>query len=188
MMGKTHALIGGVSWLASMAIFARSHVNMASFSELAGGYGLAVVGALAPDIDSPRSLITKSLGPVTGALSWVIRQIGAIGDPHGGYMRGHRRITHSLIGFVLAMLPFVLGVEFWHLQPWVFYAFMVGWVSHVAADMATVMGCPLLYPRDTCYGLHMLKTGSIWETHVIRPVTALLNVVLFIASTGVFKR
>jgi len=134
---------------------------------LAGGWALAAVGALAPDIDSRGSTISRSLGPITGALSWVIRKIGAIGDPSAGYMRGHRRVTHSLIGSAIAAIPFVLGVALWHLQPWVLYAFMIGWVSHVLADMMTVWGCPLLWPRDKCYGLHWLKTGSDGELYLV---------------------
>jgi len=184
-MGKTHLLIGGAGWLASLAILAKFHWNFTSSFELTAGWGIAAVGALAPDIDSRKSLITKSLGPVTRTLSWVIRKIGAIGDPHGGYMRGHRRVTHSLIGFAIAMIPFVLGVALWHMQPWVLYAFMIGWLSHVLADMTTTMGCPLLWPLDKCYGLHAIKAGSSLESYVIRPCAILANVALFFVAIGV---
>lgn len=183
-MGKTHLLIGGAGWLAALAIFTKFHANFSGVLELTGGWGISAIGALAPDIDSPKSLITKSLGPITKLLSIIVMKIGAIGDPSTGYMRGHRRLTHSLIGFLIAMIPFVLGVALWHLLPWVMYAFMVGWISHVLADMTTIWGCPLLWPRDKRYGLHALRTGSLWETHVIRPGAFFLNLVLLFIAIG----
>lgn len=171
MMGPTHFLIGGAAWLAGLvAVGHQPALNVAVV-----GWAIASVAALLPDIDSKNSLASKMLGPVTMFLSWVIRSL----------FGGHRKITHSIIGLVLAGFLGYSLTHYWHMPVWIDAAIMVGLASHVVADMATREGCPLLWPiHKTNYGLHLVTTGlskkkghHTSEYWFIRPLAVVATVV-----------
>src|ERR1700744_3747494 len=157
MMGHTHWVIGAATWLGTLALTA-VHPSPAV---LFGGTALAAVVALAPDIDTKGSMASKALGPITGALSWFIRS--AFG--------GHRKITHSILGWVLALAGAYALVQFAHAPWWVLAAIAAGWASHILSDMLTREGCPLLWPMSKYkFGLHVVKTGGRLEKYFIRPM------------------
>jgi len=166
MMGHTHWIIGGASWLGVLAF-----AGTPSPAVAAGGFALASVAALCNDIDTKNSMASKALGPVTGLISFTIRKL----------FGGHRKITHSLLGWALVTLTLFGCVSSLHLIPWIAIAVIVGWSSHIAADMLTKEGCPLLWPiSKTNYGLHLVTTGldkkrghHTSEWWVIRPLAVL---------------
>jgi membrane-bound metal-dependent hydrolase YbcI (DUF457 family) len=166
MMGKTHLLIGGAAWLGIAAIPGSGLIH--NSLAIGAGWFLASFGALCPDMDQKQSMGSKMFGPITGAVSWLVRKVSG----------GHRKLTHSLLGFAIVAAIFGACVVGLHLIPWIAAAFLVGWVSHVLADMLTVQGCPLMYPSSRrSYGLHLMKTNHVGEHWFILPVAILANVV-----------
>jgi membrane-bound metal-dependent hydrolase YbcI (DUF457 family) len=173
MMGHTHLLIGEASWLGALTIANVSGSLPLTLGVLLGGTAVASLGAIEPDIDSKRSIASNLLGPVTRAISFVVRK--AFG--------GHRTITHSLLGMALVDL-FAFGMQRWlHFPIWISAAFVVGWISHVLADMLTKEGCPLFWPiSDHDFGLHLVTTGlskkqgrHTSEWWVVRPLAVLAS-------------
>jgi membrane-bound metal-dependent hydrolase YbcI (DUF457 family) len=108
-----------------------------------GGLGVAVLAALAPDIDHERSLARAALPPVTWILSWALRV------PFGG----QRRITHCLLGSGVLFLALAWCSARWAWPSWIVPAAVAGWCSHIILDCCTEQGCPLLWPSMKRYGL-----------------------------------
>lgn len=96
----------------------------------AAAFPIAAVGAVLPEVDKPDSLVGRLL-PFS---SWVHERFG------------HRGLTHSLLGLALAAAlaaPLALASFSWWL------AFVIGYLSHLLLDMATLEGVPLLWPKRT---------------------------------------
>lgn len=111
----------------------------------------AALGSLLPDIDLPTSAVGRPLFPISRALNEQI---------------GHRTLTHSVIGIlllVMILLPLFL------LAPLIFWALVVGYLSHLLIDTENKAGIELLYPaklrawffRDERY---RITVGSREET------------------------
>lgn len=202
MMGRTHALTGvaagiGVTYCATYSVPA------------------AVIGtvfcagaALVPDIDHKDSTITKTFGPLTRILSYVVRKISG----------GHRVGTHSFMGIAILGALAQYGVQYRHELPaqiiictimtlgfsgvirllripgWfddlapipvvigivcftevslaiIPPALMLGCAIHVAGDVVTKSGCPLLWPFSLKRTkLALFKTDGTMERYVVVPV------------------
>lgn len=111
MMGRTHALTG---WAAASLAFPLLSVTDL---RLVVAVPLAAAGAtLLPDLDSPSSTMSRSLGPVSGVLSRAVRWCSARvwaatatrydrRDPRSDI--GHRHLTHTVPACV------VFGVVAW---------------------------------------------------------------------------
>lgn len=161
MMGRTHWVIGGASWLGGLVSVNTTGTVPLNPGVIAGGFAIASIAALLPDIDTKNSLASKMLGPITKLISFVIRKL----------FGGHRKITHSVLGWAIVGVSAYSLVLYAHLQPWAAASFMVGWSSHVIADMITREGCPLLWPvSKQKYGLHLVRTGFRLEKYLIRPL------------------
>ena len=90
MMGRTHEMIGGAAWLGSMA--ALPALGQTGWAGILGGWFIAALAALGPDIDHPNSTITRILGPITRGIYKILAALGV----------RHRGMTHSFVaaGFV----------------------------------------------------------------------------------------
>lgn len=124
------------------------------------------IGGIAPDIDQPTAPLWRNL------------PIGKyIGKLAGKMTGGHRFITHSLVGLVLFGLaaqvllkilgPIMPAVD----TGYVWWAFMIGVVSHLALDTITKEGVPWLLPIPVKFGLPPIKalrltTGKMGEKSV----------------------
>ncbi|BCM94115.1 inner membrane protein YdjM [Abditibacteriota bacterium] len=151
-LGRTHALIGvSVSWALVVAL---GTGEQRVIWLLCGA-----LGALLPDLDSPRSLLTGwqivGLSPLQPLARLTHRTFG------------HRGALHSLLGWGVASCAFLsLGLLFpGACGPGV--ALSLGYLSHLLADGCTKTGIPLLYPRRQRYRLLpralRLSTGSLAE-------------------------
>ena len=76
MMGISHALTG----LVAAAVAAQ--VIDTTWADMAVGAVVVVGATMVPDIDHENATITKTLGPLTRGLSWVVRN--ATGGPRRG--------------------------------------------------------------------------------------------------------
>ena len=145
MRGVTHALLG-VTALVALQPWAPLPADL---PRLGVALVCAAIGALLPDIDSDESLIrhethtARSDGPVGWLVSWL--------------MPSHRGVTHS----GLAALA-VCGLA-WRWPHYWLTALAIGYVCHLAADMLTRQGVPVLWPVHWRLSLAPLTTGGAGE-------------------------
>ena len=138
-----------------------------------------LVGGITPDVDQPTAPFWRNL-PVG-------RFFGKFFD---GLMGGHRFLTHSILG--LALFGFLGHLLLGFLHPimsrvdigLVWWAFMIGMVSHLTMDTLTKEGVPWLLPIPIRFGLPPLKsfritTGKAVETFVVFPSLLAANVYLY---------
>lgn len=140
-MAGSHVVLGVVAWT-----WTAPHLGLSALDPLA--LALASTGALLPDIDHPSS--------------WVGRRLRVISRPLAATI-GHRGITHSLIA-VLACLVFLR----WEgLSRVVIDPLVVGYLSHLAADLLTTGGLRLAWPSSKRQALGVCRTGSFLETVIV---------------------
>jgi inner membrane protein len=136
------------------------------------------IGGIAPDIDQPTAPFWRNL-PI-GAL------FGRFTDKLLG---GHRFLTHSLLGAAaLGFLAHWLLVFLRPIMPHtdtnlVWYAFMIGLISHLIMDTFTKEGVPWLLPIPFKFGIPPLRalrltTGKFIENFIIFPALILINIYL----------
>ncbi len=134
------------------------------------------IGGIAPDIDQPTAPFWRNL-PIGGIFGRMI----------GKMLGGHRFLTHSILG--LGLMGFLTHLLLQFLQPiipavqieYVWWAFMIGMVSHLIMDSFTKEGVPWLLPIPVKFGFPPLKrlritTGKKFEKFVIIPLLILIPV------------
>ena len=136
------------------------------------------LGGIAPDIDQPTAPFWRNL-PIGGLFGkFFDRMLG-----------GHRFLTHSIIG--LALMGFLTHWLLALLHPimpnvqidFVWWAFMIGMISHLVMDSFTKEGVPWLLPIPIKFGFPPLRrlritTGKAAENFVVLPL--LVAVLLFL--------
>ncbi|RUQ75676.1 metal-dependent hydrolase [Azospirillum doebereinerae] len=143
MMASSHIIVGTATWTWLSARF-----GLPALDPLA--LGMAVLGSLAPDIDHPKSALGSRLKPISVPISIVF---------------GHRGITHSLLAVgACAWVLLESGVYTRFTAP-----FLVGYIMHLAGDLLSPAGLPLLYPlkRRRTFALPIIKTGGFSEQLVV---------------------
>jgi inner membrane protein len=146
MMARSHIIVALAAWFISAP-----SLHVMSFEPVSLGF--VVVGAVLPDVDHPKSWVGRRTRPLSTFLASVL---------------GHRGITHSAIAiFALASWLFYVG----HYRAWV-CGLVVGYLSHLAADMFTPRGLRLAWPLRRIYSLPLYRTGSQGEYTIV-------NLVLF---------
>jgi len=128
------------------------------------------IGGIAPDIDQPTAPFWRNL-PVGHILGKVVDR----------FLGGHRFLSHSLLGVALFAFLTKLLLAFIHpLMPKVdnqivWWAFVIGMLSHLVMDTITKEGVPWLLPIPFKFGVPPTKalritTGHVVEKAVIFPV------------------
>ncbi|KQN61846.1 metal-dependent hydrolase [Erwinia sp. E602] len=104
----------------------------------------ALLTCLLPDIDHPKSLLGQRL-------AWLSKPIARA--------FGHRGFTHSLLavagGVMLLQTPLPAG---WLIPADAFQGLVLGYLSHIVADMLTPAGVPLLWPCRWRFRLPILRS------------------------------
>lgn len=128
------------------------------------------IGGIAPDIDQPTAPLWRNL-PVGHIFGRFVDKL----------LGGHRFLSHSLLGVVLFGFLAKITLVFLHpLMPKVdiqivWYAFIIGMLSHLLMDTVTKEGVPWLLPVPIKFGLPPLKrlritTGEHVEVLVVFPL------------------
>jgi len=150
MMGKTHLIIGIGSGLGA-AVLLNLSVEQAALLTVA-----AAAGSLLPDVDHPKGMIRQKLG--------------ILGLPLN--ILPHRGPTHSLLAVVLLC---TLAFFTYRLQPMFALThpgLVIGYCSHLIADMLTIEGIPLFYPLNNSYiSVLPIRTGGMIERVIALGVT-----------------
>ncbi len=141
MMAGSHVAVGAVAW-----IWAAPHLGLPAFEPVA--VALAVGGALLPDIDHPRS--------------WVGRRARMLSRPLAAAF-GHRGFTHSILA--VALCAYLLARQGWHRH--IVDPLVVGYLSHLAADLITSSGLRLAWPLPRRFAIPICKTGSPLERLIV---------------------
>lgn len=166
MTGRTHDMAAFTALTVIIVTQAIPHVTLAT------GITAVVanlIGGITPDIDQPTAPLWKNL-PIG-------RYVGRTFDKLLG---GHRFLSHSLIGAVLFGYAFhylqvVLKPSFPHLNmDVIWWAFMIGYASHLVMDTITTEGVPWLLPIPIKFGIPPIKelrvqTGGLVERFVVFP-------------------
>ncbi|MGH7245526.1 MAG: metal-dependent hydrolase, partial [Candidatus Levyibacteriota bacterium] len=137
MTGRTHDLAAftALNYIIAITVFPHITLSTAIFA-----FGANMIGGIAPDIDQPTADLWKKL-PAGFLYSRVFTT--ALG--------GHRHISHSLLGIVIfgfgsMFLLSLLGKTILVNMDIVWFAFMVGFLSHLIMDTFTREGVPWLFP------------------------------------------
>ena len=145
-----------------------------------------MIGGIAPDIDQPTAPFWRNL-PIGGVFGKTIAKL----------LGGHRFLSHSVIGIFLFgwgthYLLNVLHPSFPKLDMQIiWWAFMIGFVSHLIMDTITREGVPWLLPIPIKFGIPPLKafrieTGGFMERLMIFPALILLNGYLYFTNYSKF--
>lgn len=148
MLWRTH-FIGGV--LAGTGAGLLLHSDPLLFAGVAG------FASLFPDLDSPKSKLGSKVYPVSAALSLTV---------------GHRGFMHSLFGAVLACAASFFALKALQLDPLLFCAVAVGYISHLFLDALNPQGVPLLWPCKKRLRVPLCQTSSWFERMAFYPLAA----------------
>jgi len=175
MTGRTHDL---AAFTAMTWVIATQPLSEMTLATALVAFSANMIGGLAPDLDQP-----------TSGLWHRIRAGSVFGRLITPFFGGHRYISHSLIGVILFgyVLSIILNIMSTFLlvdMDIVWWAFMIGFVSHLIADTFTTEGVPWLFPIPLHFGIPPLKlmrfkTGGVVEKSFVFPGLLLVNAYLF---------
>jgi len=134
----------------------------------------AIVGALLPDIDTPKSALGRLLRPLAVGL-----------ERHFG----HRQATHSLLALgllALATAPLIYIQRLW------FLALLSGYFSHLLIDTTNKSGVPLFFPSPLRAVMpkaekYRIASGSQAEIILCTVIAITAVLLLPINRMGLFK-
>jgi membrane-bound metal-dependent hydrolase YbcI (DUF457 family) len=182
MTGRTHDL---AAFTTLTAVLAYEPLMKLSLATAAVALAANMIGGVAPDLDQSTASFWKRVP--AGSL------LGHIVDPLLG---PHRMISHSLVGmgligwglkFLLAYMHTFLLVD----MTVIWWAFMLGYASHLVMDSLTKEGVPWFFPIPIRLGFSPVKkfrvtTGGLIETLVVFPSLLAANAYLIYMNYGKF--
>lgn len=140
-MARSHVAVGLASWVVAAPL-----LHLPVFDPLSAA--LVVAGSLLPDVDHPASWVGRRVRPVSTVLAAVL---------------GHRGVTHSAVAIV-GLAAALLQARYAHAHVW---PLVVGYASHLVADMLTPRGLRLAWPLQRTWGLPLCRTGSATEAVIV---------------------
>lgn len=171
MTGRTHDLAAVTSLTVFLAFQSLPPVTVATAITCLAA---TMIGAVTPDIDQPTASLWRKIP--AGSI------FGHIISPLLGH---HRMISHSIVGMAIFGFGLSYLLDYTHKfllvdNHMVWYAFMLGYLSHLLMDTITKEGVPWFFPVPIRVGLPPLKflrvtTGSWMENILVFPGLLLLN-------------
>ena len=188
MTARTHDLAAATALAVAVLLYAPGPLRL---STLLVALLANQLGGIAPDIDQPTAPLWRNLP-----------EGHYVGKVFGKLLGGHRFISHSLLGLVLFAWLTNLALHALHpIMPHVdiqlvWWAFVIGYVSHLVMDTLTKEGVPWLLPVPYKFGVPPLRrlritTGKFMETLVLLPLLVGFDIWLFASHynhfTGILK-
>lgn len=174
MTARTHDL---GAFTALNSIILTKSVNTLPFSTALVAIGACFIGGMTPDLDTPTSSLWQKIPAGT--------MVGKLLHPLLG---GHRLISHSALGLIIFgwLTRYLLNVASSTLlvnMDIVWWAFIIGYLSHLIMDSLTTDGVPWLFPISIHFGFPPLKslrikTGGVLEKFIVFPGLLALNIYL----------
>ena len=149
MMAGSHVVVGMAAWT-----LAAPHLGLSPLDPAA--LAMAAAGSLLPDIDHPRS--------------WVGRRAWMISRPLAATI-GHRGLTHSIVAVIVCCLL----LRWQGLSRAVLAPLMVGYLSHLGADLLTSSGLRLAWPLRQRCAIPLCRTGSPGEAVIVAAMVVWLG-------------
>lgn len=182
MTGRTHDLAAFAALTGFAALYSVPHMSLGT---LIVAVSANLIGGLTPDIDQPTADLWHKLpaGTVIGKILYPL-------------LGGHRFISHSVLGIVLfgfgsrLLLSAISSVLLVNMTV-VWWAFMIGYISHLLMDTLTRDGVPWLFPVPIKFGLPpfralRIKTGGMIEKSLIFPGLMVLTGYIFYSHYSKF--
>ena len=147
---KVHTTAGiCTGMIFSIILFKKNifHLDMIILFILLSG---SAIGSSIPDIDNRRSYIGQKAKKISKAI-----------NKYGG----HRGITHSILGLIIAFLLLSIIGDYTKLVNFEYYrvfsfGILIGYASHLIFDIITIGGIPLFYPVKKRFRLLYLKSDK----------------------------
>ncbi|MEK7571681.1 MAG: metal-dependent hydrolase [Patescibacteria group bacterium] len=176
MTGRTHDMAAFVA----LSVITLTH----PLPEITLATGIAalvanMIGGIAPDIDQPTAPFWRNL-PIGGYVGRTLTRL----------LGGHRFLSHSIVGIFLFGLGWHYFLQF--ITPLfpdlnmsiIWWAFMIGFVSHLVMDTFTREGVPWLLPIPIKFGFpphrnFRVETGEFVERFVVFPGLIVFNMYWF---------
>lgn len=138
-----------------------------------------MIGGIAPDIDQPTAPFWRNL-PIGNMF----------GKFFGKMLGGHRFFSHSLLGVIVfgvlwRILLDILTPSFPKLNmDVIWWAFMIGFLSHLVMDTFSKEGVPWLLPIPVKFGIlpvraFRITTGGLIEKIILFPGLIVINIIEF---------
>ena len=174
MTSRTHNTIAFASLLTTAYVIPQPELTwMTIISSLI----VNIIGSLTPDIDQESNRLWDLL-PGGEIIGKILRKV----------FWGHRSLSHSLIGLFLVykgmlwLIPKLFNSQFVNTQI-IIYSFLIGYVSHLGADLFTEEGLPLLFPLKWKFGIppfkiFRIKTDHWVENIIIFPLAVIYSLVV----------
>lgn len=177
MISRTHD-VGAVALLLTTAVWLE--LGQLSTTTIIACLIANQVGALLPDIDQASNQLWDLL-PADKFLGRFLNKL----------FGSHRTLSHSILGVFIVyqvnlwLLPKLFNKEF--INPIiVFWALIIGYLSHLFLDMLTEDGIPLLFPIKWKFGFPpikklRIKSGKWFEKFVVFPLI-LVYIIWFLVT------
>jgi membrane-bound metal-dependent hydrolase YbcI (DUF457 family) len=219
MIGRNHLITGATGFLLIGDPTLSLIGEHLSFPQTLAGTVLCAGAAMLPDYDCPPSTVSRSLGPITEAISHVVAKVSG----------GHRHGTHSLAAaglvglttsalmaspwkqpaglmiafFLVALVVRVLlhkrGLhcalwsigatvalaQFAPIGSWMIAVIALGYLLHLAGDLITPSGVPLLLPvSKKSFSLPLIGHTGDWREGMIASVCGCFCLYLIFGLIG----
>jgi inner membrane protein len=182
MTGRTHDLAAVTTLTAALAYEPLMTLSLATAIVAVAAN---MIGGLTPDIDQPTAGFWNKIP--AGSI------FGHIINPLLGH---HRMVSHSLVGMTIAGWGLKYLLAYMHTfllvdMTVVWWAFMLGYASHLVMDSLTKEGVPWFFPIPVRLGFSPIKkfrvtTGGLVETIIVFPSLLAINGYLIYINYGKF--
>lgn len=182
MTGRTHDL---AAFTALSLVVATQDIPHITLATAIVAVSANLIGGLTPDIDQPTADLWHKIpaGTIFGKILYPL-------------LGGHRFISHSILGIVLfgfgahLLLDAIHSVLLVNMTV-VWWAFMIGYVSHLLMDTFTRDGVPWLFPIPIRLGIPpfkfmRIKTGGMIEKSIIFPALMISTGYIYYAHYSKF--
>lgn len=172
MTGRTHDL---AAFTALSVVVVTQPLPEITMGTALVALGANMIGGIAPDIDQSTAPFWRNLPPMR-----------IFGRLFGKLVGGHRFLSHSILGMVVFGFLFNLILKFF--QPSipdinlevVWWAFMIGFASHLVMDTFTKEGVPWLLPVPISFGFPPVRalrvtTGEFFEKYILFPLLLVIT-------------
>jgi len=175
MTGRTHDMIAFTGLLVATITYPPASLTLGT---AIAAFLANQIGGITPDIDQPTAPFWRNL-PIGGYFGKLISKM----------LGGHRFLTHSILGLVLIGFLVKLLLGFIHpIFPrldmnLIWWAYMIGIVSHLIIDTFSKEGVPWLLPIPFKFGFPPIRAWRIttdkgFEHYVLFPGLLLINILL----------
>lgn len=182
MTGRTHDL---AAFTALSYIVATQPLPQMRLATVLVAVSANLIGGLTPDIDQPTAALWHKIPAGT-----------LFGKVLAPLLGGHRFISHSIVGLFLFGFGAKLLLDLAHSallvdMNIVWWAFMIGYFSHLVMDTFTREGVPWLFPIPAKLGIPPLKdlrikTGGAIEKLIVFPLLLLVTGYIYYAHYAEF--